>query len=82
MRASMEKAGEEVKELRTKLDAINDKLEALDAETIQFPQFPHIMVGMLAEGTFEQRNAVYKDVLKSMTKLLLTSRSFRSDLSY
>jgi len=64
MRASMEKAGEEVKELRTKLDAINDKLEALDAETIQFPQFPHIMVGMLAEGTFEQRNAVYKDVLK------------------
>ncbi len=64
MRASMEKAGEEVKELRTKLDAINDKLEALDAETIQFPQFPHIMVGMLAEGTFEQRNAVYKDLLK------------------
>jgi alanyl-tRNA synthetase len=64
MRASMEKAGEEVKELRGKLDALNEKLQALGAEIVKYPQFPHIMVGMLAEGNFEQKNAVYKDILK------------------
>ncbi|MDA9317335.1 alanine--tRNA ligase [Puniceicoccaceae bacterium] len=69
MRDVFEKAGAEVKELRIKLDAINEKLKTADAEAVSYPQFPHIMVGMLAEGNFEQKNAVFKDVLEHVEGL-------------
>ncbi|WP_041745308.1 alanine--tRNA ligase [Coraliomargarita akajimensis] len=62
-RSVVEKANIEREELRTKLEGINQKLEALGADSIKYPQFPHIMIGMLAEGNFEQRNKVFKDTL-------------------
>ncbi|CAA6692831.1 MULTISPECIES: alanine--tRNA ligase [unclassified Lentimonas] len=63
VRSEIEKATAEQKELREKLSASNAQLEALGAETVKYAQFPHIMAGMLAEGSFEQRNKVFKDVL-------------------
>jgi alanyl-tRNA synthetase len=63
IRSVIEKSTEEEKELRLRLDATNQKLSALGADPINFPQFPHIMAGMLDKGSFEQKNAVFKDVL-------------------
>ena len=63
VRGEIEKATAETKELRAKLEASNAQLETLGAETVNFSQFPHIMAGMLAEGSFEQRNKVFKDAL-------------------
>ena len=45
------------------MDATNQALISLGADPIKFPQFPHIMAGMLDEASFEQKNAVFKDVL-------------------
>ena len=45
------------------MDATNQALISLGADPIKFPQFPHIMAGMLDEANFEQKNAVFKDVL-------------------
>ena len=63
IRSVIEKSTEEEKELRLLLDMTNQALISLGAEPIKFPQFPHIMAGMLDEASFEQKNAVFKDVL-------------------
>ncbi len=63
-RGVIEKATAEEKELREKLDSLNAKLTALEATPIQYPEFPRIMTGMLAEaGSFEQKNTVFKEAL-------------------
>jgi alanyl-tRNA synthetase len=63
MRSVLDKSTEEKKELRNRLNGINEQLTALDAEPVHFPQFPHIMAAMLDEGSFEQKNKVFKDLL-------------------
>jgi alanyl-tRNA synthetase len=63
MRNVLDKSTEEKKELRNRLNGINEQLTALDAEPVHFPQFPHIMAAMLDEGSFEQKNKVFKDLL-------------------
>jgi len=62
-RSVIEKSTGEEKELRERLKTNNHKLESLGAEPVKYPQFPHIMVGMLAEGNFEQKNKVFKDII-------------------
>ena len=63
IRSVIEKSIEEEKELRLRLDATNQKLTLLKTDPIKFPQLPQIMAAMLDEGNFEQKNAVFKDVL-------------------
>ena len=63
IRSVIEKSTEEEKELRLRLDATNQKLTLLKTDPIKFPQLPQIMAAMLDEGNFEQKNAVFKDVL-------------------
>ena len=63
IRSVFEKSTEEEKELRLLLDATNQALISLGADPIKFPLFPHIMVGMLDEAGFEQKNAVFKEML-------------------
>ena len=63
IRSVIEKSTEEEKELRSRLDATNQKLTLLKTDPIKFPQLPQIMAAMLDEGNFEQKNAVFKDVL-------------------
>jgi alanyl-tRNA synthetase len=69
VRSSVENATTEEKELRVRLNAKNEQLAALDAAPIQFPEIPHIMVGMLAEGNFEQKNKVFKEILAHLQGL-------------
>ena len=69
MRSNIEKAGEDEKELRGRLKSLNEKLAALDAETVNYPQFPHIIAGLLGSGSFEQQNAVYNDWLRHVEGL-------------
>ena len=69
IRSVIEKAVEEEKELRVRLEATNQQLIALDAATFTHPQIPHIMAGMLAEGSFEQKNQVFKDLINSVQRL-------------
>lgn len=69
VRSSVENATAEEKELRVRLNAKNEQLAALDAAPIQFPEIPHIMVGMLAEGNFEQKNKVFKEILAHLQGL-------------
>jgi len=63
IRSNIEKAAEQEEELRKRLNDINQQLEKLDADSVSYPEFPHIMAGMLDTGTFEQKNAVFKDAL-------------------
>ena len=63
IRSVIEKSIEEEKELRSRLDATNQKLTLLGTDPIKFPHLPQIMAAMLDEGNFEQKNAVFKDVL-------------------
>ena len=63
IRSVIEKSTEEEKELRLRLDATNQKLTLLKTDPIKFTQLPQIMAAMLDEGNFEQKNAVFKDVL-------------------
>ena len=63
IRSVIEKSIEEEKELRSRLDATNQKLILLGTDPIKFPHLPQIMAAMLDEGNFEQKNAVFKDVL-------------------
>ena len=63
IRSVVEKSTEEEKELRLLLDATNQALISLGADPIKFPLFPHIMAGMLDEASFEQKNAVFKEML-------------------
>ena len=69
VRSSVENATTEEKELRVRLNAKNEQLAALDAAPIQFPEMPHIIVGMLAEGNFEQKNKVFKEILAHLQGL-------------
>ena len=69
VRSSVENATTEEKELRIRLNAKNEQLAALDAAPIQFPEMPHIIVGMLAEGNFEQKNKVFKEILAHLQGL-------------
>ena len=69
IRTVIEKSTEEEKELRSRLDATNQKLTLLGTDPIKFPQLPHIMAAMLDEGNFKQKNAVFKDVLAHTQRL-------------
>jgi len=69
IRSNIEKASEQGVELRKKLDSINGQLDELGAAPVKFPGFPHIMAGMLDRGSFKQKNAVFKDVLKHIEGL-------------
>jgi alanyl-tRNA synthetase len=64
MYESIENAKKESEESRTRLDAISEQLRALGSETVTYPDFPHIVTGMLEEGSFEQRNCVFKNILE------------------
>ncbi len=64
MYESIEKAKKESEESRTRLDAISEQLRVLDSEPVSFPEFPNFNTGMLEEGSFEQRNCVFKNILE------------------
>ncbi|MEE2988251.1 MAG: alanine--tRNA ligase [Verrucomicrobiota bacterium] len=59
----IEKSIEEDKELRSRLDATNKKLSLLGTNPIKFPHLPQIMAAVIDEGNFQQKNAVFKDVI-------------------
>lgn len=69
IRSVIEKSIEEEEELRSRLDATNQKLTLLGTDPIKFPHLPQIMGAMLDEGNFEQKNAVFKDVLAQIQGL-------------
>lgn len=69
IRSVIEKSIEEEEELRSRLDATNQKLTLLGTDPIKFPHLPQIMAAMLDEGNFEQKNAVFKDVLAQIQGL-------------
>jgi alanyl-tRNA synthetase len=69
MRGNIEKASEQDRELRIRLNRINEKLVELGAAPVNFTEFPHIMVGMLDSGSFEQKNQVYQDSLRHLEGL-------------
>jgi len=69
MRGNIEKASEQDRELRSRLNRINEKLVELGAAPVNFTEFPHIMVGMLDSGSFEQKNQVYQDSLRHLEGL-------------
>ncbi len=63
IRSVIEKSTEEEKELRAKLQTINERLSACEAEPVTYPEFPHIMAALLDQGNFGEQNRVFKDVL-------------------
>jgi len=63
-RSIVEQNDKDEKELRAKLDASNAKLKELGKEPILVGDMPHIMVGMLAEGSFEQINSAFNSSIK------------------
>ena len=69
VRSVVEKSTVEEKELRSRLETTNQQLEALDAAPFNYPQLPHFMVGMLSEGSFEQKNQVFKDIIAQVQGL-------------
>jgi alanyl-tRNA synthetase len=69
IRSVIEKSTEEEKELRARLETTNQQLKTLGAEPFSHPLFPHIMPGMLAQGSFEQKNKVFKDILSHIQGL-------------
>jgi alanyl-tRNA synthetase len=69
VRDVVEKATAEETELRTRLDATNRQLEALEVAPVNFPQLPHFMLGMLSEGSFEQKNQVFQDIIQQVQGL-------------
>ena len=73
VRSVIEKTGKEEKALRSSLNTTNQQLKGLNAEPFSHPQFPHIMPGMLAEGSFEQKNKVFKDILSHIQGLKTTT---------
>jgi len=64
IRSEIEKNSAEADELRAKEKTLNDQLVALGLEPESYPDFPHIMSGMLATGSFEQRNKVFMKTYK------------------
>ena len=69
VRDVVEKATAEETELRARLDATNRQLEALEVAPVNFPQLPHFMLGMLSEGSFEQKNQVFQDIIQQVQGL-------------
>ena len=67
--ACVEKAKKESEELRRQLDAINEKLKATKTEMITFPESPKDYTGKLEEVSFEQRNSVFKNILRYSKEL-------------
>ena len=65
MRSVIEKSTKEEKELLT-FRCHKPKAHLLKTDPIKFPQLPQIMAAMLDEGNFEQKNAVFKDVLATL----------------
>jgi alanyl-tRNA synthetase len=63
-RKEVEKNSAEADELRAKEKELNDQLEALGLEPSRYPEFPHIMFGMLAQGSFAQQNEVFMRAYK------------------
>ena len=56
----VEKNSNEADALRVKLNELNEQLVDAGAEAVHYAQFPHIMAGMLAKGSFVQQNKVFK----------------------
>lgn len=69
LRDSAEKNKVEEDGLRAKLGKINEQLKTLDQGEISYPDFPRIMVGLLIEGTFRQKNRVIKKSIAHMQGL-------------
>ncbi|NWK55673.1 alanine--tRNA ligase [Verrucomicrobiaceae bacterium N1E253] len=69
LRKESEKNKVEEEELRSKLGTINQQLEELDQATVRYPDFPRIMVSLLMEGTFRQKNRVLKKSVEHMQGL-------------
>jgi len=69
MRGNIEKATAQDRELRARLNQINAQLATLGASPVQFPEFPHIMVGLLDSGSFAQKNQVYTESLRHLEGL-------------
>lgn len=67
--SNIEKASKQDDELRERLNRLNKKLKELGAEPVHYPEFPHIMAGMLDQGSFEQKNQVFKDMLRHIEGL-------------
>ena len=59
IRKEVEKNSAEADELRAKEKALNDQLVELGLEPETYPDFPHIMAGLLAKGSFKQQNEVF-----------------------
>ena len=69
IREVVEKATAEEKELRARLESTNRKLEALEVAPVNYPQLPHFMLGMLSQGSFEQKNQVFQDIIQQVQGL-------------
>ncbi|MGB0334213.1 MAG: alanine--tRNA ligase [Opitutales bacterium] len=69
IRSNIEEASKQGRELRERLEGINAKLVELDAEPVIYPEFPHIMAGLLDAGNFQQKNKVLKDILSHLEGL-------------
>ncbi len=69
IRSVVEQTSSEEKELRSKLKAINAQLAAFDAEPVHYPEFPRIMMALLAEGSFAEKNRVFKENLAHLQGL-------------
>ncbi|MEO0509555.1 MAG: alanine--tRNA ligase [Verrucomicrobiota bacterium] len=71
--SNLEKVSQQDEELRAKLDGINLQLKELGSNQVTYPQFPHIMAGMLVTGTFEQKNKVFKETFRHLEGLKQTT---------
>ena len=69
IRSVIDKSIEEEKDLRSRLDATNQRLASLGTDPIEFSDFPLIMAGILDEGNFKQKNAIFKEVIAHNQRL-------------
>jgi len=68
-REIVEKNSNEADAQRIKLDDTNRKLVEAGSEGVHYAQFPHIMAGMLAKGSFAQQNKVFNRGIKYLKGL-------------
>lgn len=69
LRKGGEKNKVEEEELRAKLGKLNEQLVELGQEVVTYPDFPRIMLSLLMEGTFKQKNRVIKKSIEHMQGL-------------